>query len=204
MSFTPAFHSYFCSCESIFKIKPITRLLFYIQAFIISKAHNRTPSNSFVLKYKARNDYSWALGPWKMVDENYWPSTKPSIQDFPLGENADTEEARDKFRFITFQDPNTVKLKSIQRVIRSHGAKKSLEGRKRSSLKWLGIFAILKLIGFNMSRGKSRAMTPNHQSISSHSARHDCLPLAILHGCNPSSEIVWYAPRLKYLKTNTT
>ncbi|KAL6910084.1 hypothetical protein GGI43DRAFT_389280 [Trichoderma evansii] len=73
-----------------------------------------------------------------------WPSTKPSIRDFPLGENADTEEARDKFRFITFQDPNTVKLKSIQRVIRSHGAKKSLEGRKKKLTEVTGNFRHFK------------------------------------------------------------
>lgn len=78
-----------------------------------------------------------------MVDEN-WPSTKSSMQDFPLEENADAEEGRDKFRFITFQDPNTVKLKSIQRVIRSHGAKRSLEGRKKKHTEVTGNFRHFK------------------------------------------------------------
>ncbi|EHK21604.1 uncharacterized protein TRIVIDRAFT_128252, partial [Trichoderma virens Gv29-8] len=47
-------------------------------------------------------------------------------------------------RFITFQDPNTIKLKSIQRVIRSHGAKKSLEGRKKKITEVTGNFRHFK------------------------------------------------------------
>ncbi|EHK49312.1 hypothetical protein TRIATDRAFT_176093, partial [Trichoderma atroviride IMI 206040] len=47
-------------------------------------------------------------------------------------------------RFITFQDPNTVKLKSVQRVIRSHGAKKSLEGRKKKLTAATGNFRHFK------------------------------------------------------------
>jgi hypothetical protein len=78
-----------------------------------------------------------------MVNEA-WPSTKSSIQDFPQAENADTGEDKEKFRFITFQDPNTIKLKSIQRVIRSHGAKKSLEGRKKKLTDVTGNFRHFK------------------------------------------------------------
>ncbi|KAL7902837.1 hypothetical protein HDV63DRAFT_384728 [Trichoderma sp. SZMC 28014] len=78
-----------------------------------------------------------------MVNDD-WPNTKPNTQDFPLEENADTEQGKDKFRFITFQDPNTVKLKSIQRVIRSHGAKKSLEGRKKKLKEVTGNFRHFK------------------------------------------------------------
>lgn len=94
-----------------------------------------------------------------MVDEN-WPSTKPSIQDFPQEENPDTEEGRDKFRFITFQDPNTVKLKSIQRVIRSHGAKKSLEGRKKKLTAVTGNFRHFKTDRLQHASAKKQRNDP--------------------------------------------
>lgn len=89
-----------------------------------------------------------------MVNET-WPSTKPSIQDFPLEENADTE-GREKFRFITFQDPNTVKLKSVQRVIRSHGAKRSLEGRKKKLTEVTGNFRHFKTDRFQHTSAKKQ------------------------------------------------
>ncbi|KAM6480497.1 hypothetical protein HDV62DRAFT_398944 [Trichoderma sp. SZMC 28011] len=63
-----------------------------------------------------------------MSDES-WPTTEPTTQNF---------------RFITFQDPNTIKLKSIQRVIRSHGAKKALEGRKKKVNESTGNFRHFK------------------------------------------------------------
>ncbi|KAL7929218.1 hypothetical protein V8C35DRAFT_331888 [Trichoderma chlorosporum] len=77
-----------------------------------------------------------------MVDER-WPTTETKTQDIPQRENAETESGN-KFRFITFHDPNTVKLKSIQRVIRSHGAKKSLEGRKKKTTGVTGNFRHFK------------------------------------------------------------
>lgn len=91
-----------------------------------------------------------------MVNED-WPNTKPSTQDFPLEENADTEEGKDKFRFITFQDPNTVKLKSVQRVIRSHGAKKSLEGRKKKLTAVTGNFRHFKTDRFQNASAKRQS-----------------------------------------------
>ncbi|KAL7921905.1 hypothetical protein ACQKWADRAFT_327448 [Trichoderma austrokoningii] len=90
-----------------------------------------------------------------MVNEG-WPVTETSIQDFPLEENANTEEGRDKFRFITFQDPNAVKLKSIQRVIRSHGAKKSLEGRKKKLTEVTGNFRHFKTDRFQHTTTKKQ------------------------------------------------
>lgn len=77
-----------------------------------------------------------------MVDE-HWPTTEPTTQDLPQTENASTETGN-KFRFITFQDPNTIKLKSVQRVIRSHGAKKALEGRKKKVTESTGNFRHFK------------------------------------------------------------
>jgi hypothetical protein len=77
-----------------------------------------------------------------MGDES-WPTTEPTTQNVPQREHAGTETG-DKFRFITFQDPNTIKLKSIQRVIRNHGAKKALEGRKKKVTESTGNFRHFK------------------------------------------------------------
>ncbi|KAL7949765.1 hypothetical protein V8C42DRAFT_362086 [Trichoderma barbatum] len=73
-------------------------------------------------------------------------------------------ETGDKFRFITFQDPNTIKLKSIQRVIRSHGAKKSLEGRKKKLTEITGNFRHFKtdrLQNTSVKRHNHESKTPS-------------------------------------------
>jgi hypothetical protein len=124
-----------------------------------------------------------------MVDENC-PSTKPNIRNFPLGENAETE-TRDKFRFITFQDPNTVKLKSIQRVIRSHGAKKSLEGRKKKLTEATGNFRHFKRDRFQHTSAKRTNHGPQ--------AASDILPFDPLRSLAISN-----SARLQSLITNST
>jgi hypothetical protein len=157
VSFAPAFQSYFCSCKSIFKGNPITGNLSYQPVFPLSGTYScpRFIKLAWNLKTLSRYSLAGAGVTWKMVHED-WPNTKPSTQGFPLGENTDTEEGNEKFRFITFQDPNTVKLKSVQRVIRSHGAKKSLEGRKKKLTEVTGNFRHFKTDRYQHASAKKQ------------------------------------------------
>jgi hypothetical protein len=69
-----------------------------------------------------------------MADINNTVKINSDCSDFST-ERLSEDESTTAFRFITFQDPNTVKSKSIQTVIRRHGVKRSAKERERTMVK---------------------------------------------------------------------
>lgn len=67
-----------------------------------------------------------------MAGENSF-NNESNVQDSPMPESPD-DSTVPEFRFVTFQDPDTVKLRSIQRVIRAHGVRKTIEARRKKPI----------------------------------------------------------------------
>jgi len=57
-------------------------------------------------------------------------SLKPGNDKSPVSE-ADDNDHLPEYQFITFQDPHTLRSRGTQRLIRSHGVRKSLQTRRK-------------------------------------------------------------------------